>query len=97
MLDCKPANTPINLSNKVGLKENFPPFDKGMYQILEGKLIYLSHTIPNISFAISVASQFMNIPTKEHPSLQNKMLFKDDTRKGVVLQERNQHKHRGVL
>lgn len=31
-----------------------------------GKLIYLSHTRPDISFAVSVASQFMNNPTEDH-------------------------------
>ena len=31
-----------------------------------GKLIYLSHTRPDIGFLVSVASQLMNNPTKEH-------------------------------
>lgn len=31
-----------------------------------GKLIYLSHTRPDIAYAISVVSQFMHNPSKEH-------------------------------
>ena len=40
--------------------------DKGRYQRLVGKLIYLSHTRPDIGFSVSVVSQFMNRPTEEH-------------------------------
>ena len=39
--------------------------DKGRYQKLVGKLIYLSHTRPNISFSISMVSQFINDPKEE--------------------------------
>ena len=31
-----------------------------------GKLIYLSHTRPDIAYAVSVVSQFMHAPTEEH-------------------------------
>lgn len=31
-----------------------------------GKLIYLSHTILDIGFSLSVVNQFMNSSTKEH-------------------------------
>ena len=31
-----------------------------------GKLIYLSHTRPDISYAVSVVSQFMYCPSKNH-------------------------------
>ena len=40
--------------------------DKGRYQRLVGKLIYLSHTRPDIAFAVSVASQYMSEPKKNH-------------------------------
>ena len=36
--------------------------DKGQYQCLVGKLIYLSHT----AFAVSVTSQSMHSPNEEH-------------------------------
>jgi len=31
-----------------------------------GKLIYLSHTRPDISYVVSVVSQFMHCPSKNH-------------------------------
>ena len=36
------------------------------YQRLVGRLIYLSHTRPDIAFAVSLVSQFMHAPGPEH-------------------------------
>ncbi|XP_038885577.1 secreted RxLR effector protein 161-like [Benincasa hispida] len=40
--------------------------NKKRYQWLVGKLIYLPHTRPDISYAVSVVSQFMQAPYEEH-------------------------------
>ena len=37
-----------------------------MYQRLVGRLIYLTHTRPDISFAVSVVSRYMHDPRKYH-------------------------------
>lgn len=66
MLGCKPADTPMDSTTKIGSKDSGTPVDKGRYQRLVGKLIYLAHTRPDISFAVSTVSQFMNNPTEEH-------------------------------
>ena len=66
MLGCKPADTPMDPTTKLGAKENCAPVDKGRYQRLVGKLIYLSHTRPDIGFSVSMVSQFMNNPNEEH-------------------------------
>lgn len=66
MLGCKPVDTPMDPTIKLGAKENCAPVDKGRYQRLVGKLIYLSHTRPDIGFAVSMVSQFMNNPNEEH-------------------------------
>ena len=47
-------------------KEKGVPIDRGRYQRLVGKLIYISHTRLDIAFAVSVVSQFMQDPYEEH-------------------------------
>ncbi|RVW29009.1 Retrovirus-related Pol polyprotein from transposon RE1 [Vitis vinifera] len=68
------TDTPMDSTKKIGTKKNNAPVDKGRYQRLVGRLIYLSHTRPNIGFSISVVSQFMNNPTKEHMEAVNRIL-----------------------
>ena len=43
MLGCKPADTPKDPTNKVGMGEESALVDKGRYQRLVGKLIPFSH------------------------------------------------------
>ncbi|KAH9716002.1 hypothetical protein KPL71_021292 [Citrus sinensis] len=42
------------------------PVDKGRYQRLIGRLMYLSHTRPDLAYALSVVSQFMHNPGEQH-------------------------------
>jgi hypothetical protein len=65
MSGCRPASTPIE-SNYHITKEGGSPIDREQYQRLVGRLIYLSHTRPDIAFAISVVSQFMHEPRSHH-------------------------------
>ncbi|XP_075499991.1 uncharacterized protein LOC142538567 [Primulina tabacum] len=65
MLGCKPGHTPIDPGNKGKMFEG-GPVDKESYQRLVGKLIYLSHTLPNIAFAVSLAIQYMHSPCQGH-------------------------------
>ncbi|KAH9791507.1 hypothetical protein KPL71_003788 [Citrus sinensis] len=50
----KPSDTPIEANSKLGEVKNGVPVDNGRYQILVGRLIYLSHTRPDIAFAVSM-------------------------------------------
>ena len=65
-IDCKPAETPMDSTCKLGTIKDNAQIDRYMYQQLVGKLIYLSHTRSDISFSISMVSQFMNNLIKEH-------------------------------
>nr|CAN77272.1 hypothetical protein VITISV_018551 [Vitis vinifera] len=67
-------DTSMDSTKKIGTEKNNAPVDRGRYQRLVGRLIYLSHTRPNIGFFISVVSQFMNNPTKEHMEAVNRIL-----------------------
>lgn len=66
MLECKPADTPIVQNHRLGEYPNQTPTDKGRYQRLVGKLINLSHTRPDIAYAVRVVSQFMHNPSEDH-------------------------------
>jgi Reverse transcriptase (RNA-dependent DNA polymerase) len=66
MLDCKPVDTPVVQNLKLGELQDQVPTNKEKYQRLVGKLIYLSHTRPDIAYAVSVVSQFMHAPSEQH-------------------------------
>ncbi|CAL9094496.1 unnamed protein product, partial [Musa textilis] len=65
MWGCKPFETPINPNHKLSANTS-SEVDKGQYQRMVGKLIYLSHIRPNIGFVVSVVNQFMNSPNEKH-------------------------------
>ena len=49
MLDCKPAETPIEVNHALSIHGDQVPTDKDKYQRLVGRLIYLSHTRSDIA------------------------------------------------
>ncbi|KAJ0466424.1 putative RNA-directed DNA polymerase [Helianthus annuus] len=66
MIDCKPAETPMIANQKLYMEEGAKLADKDRYQRIVGKLIYLSHTRPDIAYAVGVVSQFMHQPQVAH-------------------------------
>lgn len=56
MIDCKPVATPVEPNSKLRLEEDSAPAENGRYQRLVGRLIYLSHTRPDIAFVVSLVS-----------------------------------------
>jgi len=63
---CKPVSTPVDPNIKLGSAEEDNAVNKEMYQRLMGRLIYLTHTRPDIAFAVSLVSQFMHQPREAH-------------------------------
>jgi hypothetical protein len=61
MLGCKLAVTPIEQKTRLGTEAG-EPVDQERYHKLVGCLIYLSHTHPDISFAVSVVNRYMHDP-----------------------------------
>ena len=66
MLGCKLEDTPMDLTITLGIKDDSAPVDKGQYQRLVSRLIYLSYIKPDIGFPISMVNQFMDNLTKKH-------------------------------
>jgi hypothetical protein len=60
MLRCKATDNPIKVNVKLGEDSESPLVDKGRYQRLIGRSIYLSHTLPNIAYVVSVVNQFIH-------------------------------------
>ena len=86
MLDCKPMETPIEMNHKFGILRDQTQTDKGCYQRLVGRLIYLSHKRLDIAYAGSVVSQFMHSPSEEHMEAIYRILryLKCAPRKGLL-------------
>jgi Reverse transcriptase (RNA-dependent DNA polymerase) len=65
MLECRPTNTPIDPNHRLkrGVSDQV---DRERYQRLMGRLIYLSHTRSDISYAVSVVIRYMHDPRVVH-------------------------------
>ncbi|KAF5815294.1 putative RNA-directed DNA polymerase [Helianthus annuus] len=91
-LGCKPLSTPIEQSHVVTSKtdkdkkflENVNGFQK-----LIGKLIYLSLTRPDISYAVQFLSQYMHKPCQSHLDIALRLLryLKQNPGKGVMFRK----------
>ena len=66
MLVCKHASTPMDLNVQLTSESGKLLEDPGMYQRLVGCLIYLTNTRPDLTFAVSVVSQFMHASRTEY-------------------------------
>ncbi|RVW14708.1 Retrovirus-related Pol polyprotein from transposon RE1 [Vitis vinifera] len=83
MLDCKPVDTPMDPNVKLVPGQGEPLGDPGRYRRLVGKLSYLTITRPNISFPVSVVSQFLQSPCDSHLGIEIAQ-----SSSGVVLSQR---------
>ena len=89
-LGCKLVKTPIEQNQKLCEVVEDMVMDREPYQRLVGRLIYLSHTRPNIVYAVGVMSQFMHNP-KNGPSPSSTSDFtisQGNFRKRNIIQER---------
>lgn len=86
LLGSKPVDTPIEQNHKLFQCSNSANIDKGRYQRLVGKLIYLSHTRPDITYAVNVVSQFMHDLRKLYMDVVERILryLKFIPRKGIL-------------
>lgn len=66
LLAAKPAPTPMPKNCRLSKDQGTPMSDPEPFRRLIGKLIYLTTTRPNLSFAVQQLSQFMTTPTSFH-------------------------------
>ena len=59
MDDCKPAPSPFQSGVKLTATCTSPEVDTTLYHQLVGSLLYLTHTHPDLSFAVGLVAQYM--------------------------------------
>ena len=81
----------MDSNHKLGKAKEKPMVDKRMYQRLVGRLIYLAHTWPNITYSMIVISQFMHDPRELHLQAAYRVLhyLKGNLRKGILFKKNN--------
>lgn len=93
MLDCRPADTPIETNHGLSILPNQVPDNKERYQKVVGKLIYLSHTSPDIAYVVSIISRFMHAPSENHMNTVYRILryLKSSLGKGLFFGKKQCH------
>jgi hypothetical protein len=66
MAKCTPLSTPMELNMKLTSNQGNEFEDETKYRHIVGSLIYLTTTIPNISFIVGIVSRFMQKPCEGH-------------------------------
>ena len=66
MTDCKSASTPFLFGVKLEDGRNTPLVDNTLYRQLVGSLLYLTDSIPKLSYVVGAVSWFMQEPHQLH-------------------------------
>ena len=92
MLGCKATETLAEPNSKLQHAKTEHMINIEKFQRLVGRLIYLSHTRPDIAFAVNRVSQFMHSPGQEHFEAVYRSLryLKGSPGKGLLF---NKHGH----
>uniref|UniRef100_A0A5B7B4M6 Retrovirus-related Pol polyprotein from transposon TNT 1-94 n=1 Tax=Davidia involucrata TaxID=16924 RepID=A0A5B7B4M6_DAVIN len=74
MSGCKPMATPLVVNEKLMKEDGEKKVDATLYRSLVGNLLYLTATRPDIMFAASLLSRFMNSPSQIHLGAAKRVL-----------------------
>eukprot|EP00253_Pinus_taeda_P032029 PITA_32029 len=66
MQECKAAITPTVMGLKLNREDSSKDFDPSFYKSIVGSLMYLTATRPDIMYAVSLISRFMERPKEAH-------------------------------
>ena len=66
MINCKATTTPIVIGTKLDKEDQSSNTDPTLFKKLVGSLMYLIATRPDIMFAVSLISKFMETPKEVH-------------------------------
>ncbi|KAE8692810.1 Lysyl-tRNA synthetase 1 isoform 1 [Hibiscus syriacus] len=91
ILGYRPVETPMEFNLKLGTDELGEEVNRGRYQRLVGKLIYLFHTRTDIAFNVSFINQYMHNPREKHLEVVNRVLryLKGTPGKGLHFKKTN--------
>ena len=94
MMGCRPIDTPMDPNVKLLPGQGEPLSNPERYRRLVGKLNYLTVTRPDISFPVSVVSQFMTSPCDSHWEAVVRILryIKSAPGKGLLFEDQG-HEH----
>jgi len=74
MVECKPCVTPMEKRLKLSKHSTAAKVDATRYRSIIGGLRYLTHTRPDIAFAVGYVSRFMEDPREDHWSAVKRLL-----------------------
>ena len=95
MLDCKLVDTPMDPNVKLVLDQGELLRDRGRYRRLVGKLNYFTITRSDISFLVSIVSQFLQSPCDSHwDAAVHVLYYVEGTPSQGVLYENRGHTHK---
>ena len=87
MLGCKPIDTPMEQNHRLASAEGNPYSNHEKYRRIMGRLVYLSVTRPELSYAVHTLAQFLGCPQVCHWEAAIRVLryLKGSPGQGIVL------------
>eukprot|EP00253_Pinus_taeda_P033607 PITA_33607 len=92
MQECKAAITPTVMGLKLSKEDNNKDFDPSLYKSIVDSLMYLTTTRPDIMFAVSLISRFMERPKEAHWQAAKRILrYVKETKSFGILYNVSEH------
>ncbi|XP_022848785.1 uncharacterized protein LOC111371108 [Olea europaea var. sylvestris] len=90
-LNCKPANAPMDPKTHLSLHEGDLLTDASQYRQLIGRLLYLTISRPDITYAVHKLSQFLSQPRLPHLKAAHHLLryLKNSPGQGIFFSAKN--------